>query len=518
MITISYQLTAQERLILSRTGATAGLHECLDFVPGNVLLGAVAAEYYPKWRGCAERQDDLFDLFHSGAVSFGDAHPCDATGSPALPAPLSLHIQKPLPGKPSGHLEKVGQDDYRLVPDKVLNFAVADYPTDEQWQQLRAGWVGADGLLYKVHGGHVLKTARDSEMLGAPDEGRLFGYSYLEAGQTFGGSILVDEARSDLADLLRGWISGGREVHVGRSHRAEFGQCRLETVDGPQVDSKIGDSEQATGLLVLLAASDWWFPEGLPADGARFHHLLADYALVRSKTFARFRRYASWNSFRGYPDLERQVVAHGSVITLERKAGTAGSSLSDLRHQLNRDGIGMGRPEGLGRVVVNASLLAGTHPIFEQPRGVKNASTKRTSRPHSPYLGSIEERWTRNWVQVTADDLAGVLVEEWRSFRNPRPRKSQWAALRTLARKVMRVEDFTKEFRSYTQAGAAAYKWSGTSGGLGGDSTLADAILKSWENHNNTIGGKDDPRAKASGAKEKVFLAAVTEAARRLRG
>lgn len=516
MTTIHFRITAKERLVLSRTSATAGLHECLDFIPGSVLLGSVAAEFYPKWKGSVERGQDLFDLFHSGAVSFGDAHPQDGTGSATLPVPLSLHHAKPRPGFPSGHLvQDHGRAGKRLVADKVLNLAAASLPDDVQWQQLRTDWVSPDGSLHEVKLGHVVKTARDTGRLGAADEGRLFGFSYIEAGQAFVGSILIDGSRQGLSDMLREWIGDGREIHVGRSHRAEFGCCLLEVVPGTSSHDDDAGPHSLPERLVVFATSDWWLSGGLPVNGADLHPQLEGYRLVPSKTFARFRRYAAWNSFRGFPDPERQVVSRGSVVTLERHSGAGTGSLAMLREEIERDGIGAGRCEGLGRALINPALLASVHPTFQPQARLSEAKALRIERPDNAYLPAIEDRWTRTWTQVARDRLADTLAGEWAAFGNPRPRKSQWATLRIMARNAAGIEEFLKVFKDYTQKGAAKHKWSGTSRGLG-EETLAGAVLKVWDLHKSTVGG-EDPRGKNPRARETVFLAAITEAARRMR-
>lgn len=514
MIRISYQLIAEERLILSRTSASAGLHECLDFIPGSTLLGAAAAKFYPAWKKSAP--DKVFAMFHSGAVSFGDAHPHDATGRPTLPVPLSLHHAKPKAGDQSGAIVDCGKLGKRLHPDLVLNLAASDHPQNEQWQQLRAGWVGPDGLLHQVTGGHVMKTARDSDRLGAPDDGKLFGFSYMEAGQIFSGCILVDESQKALAEELQSWIGSGLEIQVGRSHRAEFGRCSLKFSqdDYDPLDEASQDHAALPESLVLLAHSDWWLPGGLPREGADLHPQLSGYALVPSRTFARFRRYAPWNGFRGYPDPERQVIAKGSVITLQAKAAPPAITFGNLRESLLCDGIGAGQIEGLGRVLIHPSLVAGERPAFLPPLESANAKSVKVKAPENDYLPGIEARWVRGWIQVAADNLANELVQQWGAFR-PRPRKSQWATLRTMAANAKDVEEFKTKFNTYAATGAAKWKWSGTSGGTG-DRTLAMAISETSDRF-RTMAGNNDPRANADETKNRVFLAAVTEAARRLR-
>ena len=57
-------------VVLNASLATEGNMETLDYIPGSNFLGIVAAALYPKMEG---KEDEVYDLFHSNRVSYGDA-------------------------------------------------------------------------------------------------------------------------------------------------------------------------------------------------------------------------------------------------------------------------------------------------------------------------------------------------------------------------------------------------------------------------------------------------------------
>ncbi len=520
MISIPYRIMLEERLILSRSSASLGQHETLDFIPGSAVSGCFAGSWYADWK--KNNPADLFAIFHSGNVRFGDAHPADGPGLPTLPAPLCLHYPKSQSDDPVEPFVRNENGTRSLNTASISNLSKSEWHhLKRQPVQLREGWVGGAGNLVEVKHGHVLKSARDSAKGGRASSGQLFGYSFLEAGQAFVGEILVADRLSCIAGKIRDWIEvspEGRRIQLGRSSRAEFGGCRIHLLEPTGGIVLEDDSDEAANDLRLLAISDLWFPEGLPTHPVEFHPSLRNYEWVPSRTFLRFRNYSPWNAFRGYPDPERQTISRGSVLTFkfDSSAGSQASSLTELRSSMKEDGIGIGLTEGLGRVLVNPSMLAGSTLMISSTATNQSKQSQSASRPESAFLDSIERRWIRHWTEVEADRLADELVETWNTHR-PQPGKSQWSRIRHLARSFDSPQDFTKEFTGMVSSGASKWKWRGTARGTG-EQTLGDLVAAAWEVvASRKKRDQQDPRTKVKGAMETAFLSAVAEAARRLR-
>ena len=84
---LKFKCTLESDLVLSQTSSSEGNQKTLDFIPGNNFLGIVAGKLYKD--GSAES----LELFHSGKVRFGDAHP-SVDGIRGLKVPASMYYPK----------------------------------------------------------------------------------------------------------------------------------------------------------------------------------------------------------------------------------------------------------------------------------------------------------------------------------------------------------------------------------------------------------------------------------------
>lgn len=70
MKTLKYKCTLLSDIILTQNAGTKTQQGTLDFIPGNAFLGIAASKLY----GTLSQEKSL-EMFHSGHVRFGDAHP-----------------------------------------------------------------------------------------------------------------------------------------------------------------------------------------------------------------------------------------------------------------------------------------------------------------------------------------------------------------------------------------------------------------------------------------------------------
>ena len=85
MTTIKFKCTLLSDVILNQKAATDGPNKTLDFIPGSSFLGIAASRLYAELEKKAR-----WDIFHSGKVKFGDAHP-SSEGKRGLKAPLAMY-------------------------------------------------------------------------------------------------------------------------------------------------------------------------------------------------------------------------------------------------------------------------------------------------------------------------------------------------------------------------------------------------------------------------------------------
>lgn len=347
-------LTLLDDVVLSRRNATTGTHETLDIIPGSALHGCAAARLYDE----LQKERLAWTVFHSGKVRFGDALPLDDMGERAAPAPLSWHSNK-------ADSEGVPVHKARWCGERIFNLAAEPDPMAAglvkppfQPRALREGHVSASGQHLKALRQSRMMTAIDDD--GRVAQGQLFGYQSLREGQRFGAWLRFDDEVDDktaqrVVDALCGGI-----LRVGRSKAAHYGRVRAESSGlepwAPPAGSGLAASKLTLWLQSDAALRDAWGQPTLMPDATSLG--LPGARLDVERSFLRARQYSPWNGHRAKPELERQVLVAGSVITLERDTPFEPAELDRLAWQ----GVGTQRALGLGEVAVNHPLLASFHP------------------------------------------------------------------------------------------------------------------------------------------------------------
>ena len=406
-----------DELVLSQRSATAGSHRSLDYLPGTAFLGAVADRLYRQLS-----PEDAFTVFHSGQVRFCNALPVKGKQL-ARPMPLSFHERKDDPATPA-----------QLESEKVFNFIhpAAQEKCREngkQPRQLRTGWLLENGQIIKPRRAYRMKTAINPET-GIAAEGQLFGYQSLQPGECFQGEVQCDDSVS--ADLCEKILQAlGGTLRLGRSRSAQYGRVQSRIAEARPQDKT---PDQRKKIVCWLQSDLACSRDGVPllAPQPAELGLASEGRLLIGESFIRTRRYTPYNSYRRLPDMERQVIVAGSVLSYEFPHGF---SLEDEARC--RAGLGEYREGGLGQVLVNPALFSGTHPVFSGAYLPETAET--VERPDHPLVNWLDSRaaasdqegklnrWlenkVRDWVarQESARRFAGLA-----HFIDAGPSPTQW--------------------------------------------------------------------------------------------
>ena len=415
-------LTLLDDVVLSRRNATTGDHETLNHIPGSALYGCVAARLY----GSLKASGRAWTVFHNGQVRFGDALPLARDGQRALPIPLGWHMDK---ARPTG----MPFDKGWWQSEHIFNLADSEHSDQgaSNWRALREGYVTADGQYLQPQRQRRMMTAIADD--GVAASGQLYGYQSLREGQQFQSVLLFEpDVGDDLVQAVHLTLNDTR-LRVGRSKASHYGRVRAQI--GPttdwvaKADAGVDPCRLTLWLLSDAALRDTWGQPTLQPDGEVLG--LPGATLDKSHSFLRSRRYSPWNAYREMPELERQVLIAGSVITLHRPDQPF--TTDDLM-RLQRDGIGCGRVLGLGAVAVNPSLLRGVNP--QRPaaevqvlHGLPSTSNAGTRAPTTE-LGASVRRWL-DIVQVRAKRGANAdTADKWVDERL-RALCTRWTAIRS---------------------------------------------------------------------------------------
>ena len=372
----------EEDVVLSARPATAGGHEGLDYLPGQALLGACAARLYRALDAV-----DAWLVFHSGRVRFGDGLPTAGDGAVGHPMPLALHEAKTEPAVRGG----------RLDPARAANLAHPQggecLPAHAQPRQLRAGHLTPDGRVLAPRRALRMKSAIDPAT-GRAREAHLFGYEALCAGQRFHAVIEADEEVPEaLFERVREALTG--ELLLGRSRSAEYGRVRAEPV-APRLPQQRPAAPGAALTLWLLSDLALLDGHGQPTLEPAPEWLgLGPGRIDWTRTFLRTRAYAPWNAHRNAYDLERAVIARGSVVRLELEDAPSPETVERLR-----SGCGLHREAGLGRIWIDPPLLADGRPrLAPPPQATAGGDGAAAPVPDDPLLA-----WAEAWLAQAAGD------------------------------------------------------------------------------------------------------------------
>lgn len=396
------RLELRSPVVVTADSATVGGHRTLTRIPGAQLLGAVAGALHLDPN--AELPSDAYQILCSGNVRFGDAWP-EHQQVPAFAAPLCLHFEKgetPGPGT------------------RLFNLGRVERPENTQLVQLREHTMTPNAEVVAPARSHTLRTAIEER--GRAREGLLFGVEALDAGQTFLARVEGEDER--LLDTVVRLLCTD-PIRIGRSRSAEFGEVRVTHVtDWDATPSESSEGEVVLWLCADLALRD--LDTGMP----RLQPRPADFGLPNDwevdpgRTFIRVRRYSPFNGARLRPDLERQVIEAGSVVTFH---GSSELDLERVRRTV-AGGIGDYRVNGLGRMLVNPPLLRGDYVTLPRPT-VEDHS--EAPEPAGPLFLWLRQRQDHQRRALEREEQAQQIVG---TLRDSRISNAQWGEVRRLAR------------------------------------------------------------------------------------
>ena len=334
---LALRIDLVDDLVLSASAASSGGHRSLRHIPGVVLRGLFAGRLYGK-RGL-----DAYSLFHSGELRFGDAWPLADNGAAALPMPLSLHYKK---SDEHCYWRKTRGGGRRLVPELIDNLALIAADDEKQREPVARGFLEPGADWPQPAADLRMKTAID-EATGRSAEAQLFGYDAIAAGQSF---LSLVEGPKMLLDALRGELEH-RRFRIGRSKRAEYG--RIEVTEVQLTEELLGGGRAQASDFVFWALSDLSLVDehGNPTLRPNPAEFCGGpgYCYVAERSWLRSRRYMPWNGHWGMPDLERVIIAAGSVLVFK--------SDSDASPAQPSRWVGTFNEAGLGRVWANPLAL-----------------------------------------------------------------------------------------------------------------------------------------------------------------
>lgn len=432
-------LAAEEPLVITSGSAESMAHECLGYVPGNMLLGAVAAAWKRAHPGVTPDDDAGFQrLFLTGDVSWGHAVPLCVDG-PAVPIPLCFSRVKNHPALPSEGTEPLpdggGVFNTLAIQDGgelQLLWRERHPQSDEviKTKKMPVGFMNPKTLHQAVEKRtwniHVALGDKRSAL-----EGQLFGYSALARGTRLQARVLC--RTEDACRALEELINGVKTLSVGHSRSAGYGRVKVEAAWREQA------VQQNTGLKAVnlfflsqyLPLPSWENPlENLTRELAR----LAGEKPKVEKVFTGFTEIQGYNGLWKRPRTSRLALSSGTVVRVSFEQGV---TLPE------RFSIGAGQLEGYGRVWCDPAFLEEAMPAISDRKAVAPESAPRAKAPvmvGETLWNLLRERAAARHIEARV--MEWLHAQEWQNFleksaRLSRPTASQRNNLRDIS-----VKDF----------------------------------------------------------------------------
>ena len=341
-----FKCTLKTDIVINASLATEGNMKTLDYIPGSNFLGIIAsAGNYEKW----EKEGLAYDIFHSGAISFGDAH-LSKDGNQSYAMPFSLFTNKL-------DTEVCGEKANVWIHHSLLNNNIR--PQDDkdnyiQLKQYRSGYFNKNrDFIPRVKKRFALKSARDRKSRKSLDAA-MFGFESMKANQEFIFSIEYENEKIDdgiidriVADLI------GKQ-RIGKSKSAQYGQVEIEKIEKIENVDPFKNHNCRDNKLLIYAESNLAFfnkygqptfqpsPKCFGLDGLGEF----DWAKSQIRTYS----YSPWNGHRDTTDPQRDCIQKGSVLVFQ---------FNELSQAKNPDlsQVGAFQSEGLGRVIYNPEFL-----------------------------------------------------------------------------------------------------------------------------------------------------------------
>jgi CRISPR-associated protein Csx10 len=399
---IVLEMTPNSAAIFSRDASTEGAHATLNAPTGAALLGWAAQHCYDEFT-----PDVAFKIFHSGQVRFSDAVRM-VDDEPSFLNPATLFEPKHGTGT-----HALGRSAFETANDKGV-----------QAEAVKRKWVtlgGAQAPDPRLQ--HRLRTAMSG---GVAEEGKLFGYAAVLAGQTKYRATI--ECDAEVADGDWGRIKAafnGATLRIGRASSSGYGgslACCVDQVASPwtkaeatAIDCPQGGTVSFWLLSDAQLTDEWGNPkvDPMPADFG----LDTDWDLYKPETAISARRVWPWNRKYNSRDMEISVIEAGSVISFKRLKGEGPVSCKPR--------IGIGQERGFGRIAVLGEFTygqsCGTDAATPPVAGESDLTKWAAKRAES---SRIETRST--WADEQIEAAKGMI----RSMNGEHPSATQWGHLR----------------------------------------------------------------------------------------
>lgn len=462
-----------EPLIMAKTPTSGSAFESLEYIPGTLLLGALAGRAAARNKLSEDGQayQTFVAHFLRGQVKFGFLYPATFPARvsslliPAVPAPKDLLTCK---RHPFGHRSAHATQGYATTPSSQSLRC-----PDCQAEALEA----VSGYLsLKPWSRHVVVGKREEmhnemdPLTGRVRTGQLFGYVTLEAGHYFVGELICAslDAWQTLQMMVGLQDNQPATFRLGKAVRRGYGRVTLHFTAGqaaPWVGQplaqRVPDPTVPLTMTLLTDAivTDTWgryetgFSEGWLSQALQ---LPAGEHVELLRAFSSTRPVDSFNNQIGLPRQQDLAIAAGSAVGLRYQGQLSPDQFRAQLARLEEEGLGWRRGEGFGQVAFNHPiyrLVAGQFASWEdEDVEIELPEVMQPASAQNGHLLLVEDSFRRQWraelERTERKNGRATPVYDWRKVEKP---EFVAVARLLLARRQHPLETITEQLANLGQ-------------------------------------------------------------------
>jgi len=364
---LSYRLILKEPLIISDGSQLGNVLLTQDFIPGSSILGLCAGLYLRRGNGAKENGSytkEFRSLFLSDDVIFSPAYPLAYGSKKTFPMPMSVLGCKYYGFRNRGGRfhQMHGFKDYLLNPvDAVCSAEGCGAPMEH-----KTGYCYYDSREGEFFDYSVRKDIFSHNRVDEKDKDKsLFSFEAIQAGEQFYGEIAFREEsnRNTIKYLLQG------TGKLGKARNRGYGLVEIHDV----IEREESFKKEWAGNSINGTFSIFIFSNTILVDrGLRYvtfpdKETLAfrlgltkpeDIEIINSTSDTPFSFFKScpvlgFNQTRRMPLPLEQAILRGSVFSVKYNGG---EGIAGRLQDLQEEGMGLRRNEGLGQVIINHKI------------------------------------------------------------------------------------------------------------------------------------------------------------------
>ena len=439
MHSLKYRIETRSPVVISKISGDANMVATQEYIPGSTVLGVLARHFISERHAGrpAHEYDEFYKWFLLGELKIGNAYVLsqDEYGEHShFPTPLSIEKEKYDTG--------------------VYDLLFHDQQPDNRKERVGDFCYLQNGSLYRKTVETTINFHHQrNRTTGTSEEGKIFNYEAIAAGQIFGGTICGTQ--DDLQSLLN-ICSDEWPVFIGRSKNAQYGAIKFEFVDKAPVclqsqvvwptqeKKETGEEEPAQSISMTLVSDLILYNEcGFPTtDAEDLQKALQRYlGEVRiKKAFIRKNEVEHFVSIWRLKKPSETCFSAGSTFLLEM----AREEVSRLA-AIQQTGIGERTHEGFGRCVF--ALQIPKYDDLSLRNEDEDEAGRKTRKPPGDVPEEVRRIITAIVQRIIRERVALDAINQQGNF-NYLPSNALIGRLQALAESAHERRDFVAELNN----------------------------------------------------------------------